>query len=64
MLLPLAGVTVHQVVALEDAAQLMLEVTPTVAFPAAEDTDAALVLNVRFEEVPDAQNDFVSVAPN
>ena len=33
LLLPLAGVTVHQVVALEDAVQLMLEVTPTVAFP-------------------------------
>ena len=63
-MLPLAGVTVHQEVALEDAVQLMLDVTPTEAFPAAEDTDAALVLKVRFEDVPDAQNDFVSVAPN
>jgi hypothetical protein len=63
LLLPLAGVTVHHV-ALDDAVQLILDVTPTVVFPAADGTEDVLVPKIRTEEVPDTQSDFDSVAPN
>ena len=52
LLLPLAGVTVHQVVALEDAAQLMLDVTPTVLLPAADVAVAVAALKVNVGVLP------------
>ena len=52
LLLPLAGVTVHQVVALDVAVQLMLEVTPTVLLPAADVTVAVAALKVNSGVLP------------
>ncbi len=52
LLLPLAGATVHQVVALEDAVQLMLDVTPTVLLPAADVAVAVAALKVNVGVLP------------
>jgi hypothetical protein len=52
LLLPLAGVTVHHAVALEDAVQATLEVTPTDAEPAAEVTEPVAALKVREAVLP------------
>ncbi len=52
LLLPLAGVTVHHAVALEDAVQETLEVTPTDAEPAADVTDAVEALKVKDAATP------------
>jgi hypothetical protein len=52
LLLPLAGVTVHHAVALEDAVQAILEVTPTDAEPAANVAEPDAALNVREAEFP------------
>ncbi len=52
LLLPLAGVTVHHAVALEDAVQAIFEVTPTDAEPAADVAEPVAALNVREAEFP------------
>ena len=65
LLLPLAGVTVHQVVALEAAVHATLDVTPTEAVPVA--APALPVAVLRFKEdavVPEVQKDLVSEAAN
>jgi hypothetical protein len=63
LLLPLAGVTVHHVVALEDAVQLVLEVTPTVLFPAADVTVAVAPLNINSGVLPLWVNAYVRLMP-
>ena len=52
LLLPLADVTVHHVVALDVAVQLMLDVTPTLLLPAADVTVAVAALNVNSGVLP------------
>ena len=65
MLLPLAGVTLHHDAALDDATQDTLDVTPTVADPAADSALPVAALNVNDPAVdPEVQNDLVSDAPN